>query len=241
MIGIVPAAGMGRRLGQTYQNLPKPLVEVGGSSLISRVLRRLDALEIDSLLIVLGYMGDRVRDHIDSLNLDHRVDFLENDLYETTNNLYTLSLTIPFWGNGFIVSDSDLLTSRDVLKRLCAVTGSGILVDRSRSQTFDLGAHVAKGRVTQLSKDVPRAVASGEGLGMSIWRAPDAAILAREVRRMLREGGEDLWYPYAMSAAAQHVRLLEVPVTSKEWWEVDTHADLEEGQRLAANNPLWAI
>lgn len=239
MIGIVPAAGLGRRLG-IDQNVPKPLVELCGHSLIGTVLSRLDKMEVTRLVVVLGHAETQVRSHVESLNLRHPVEFIVNKRYETTNNLYSLSLTIPCWDEGFLVSDSDLLTSPAAVQRLWDTPGSGILIDTSRSDTFDLGARVEDGRVVSLSKDIPVSEANGEGLGMSIWRSADAAVLADEMRRMLVCGGENLWYPYAMSVAAKRIRLLKVPVSPEEWWEVDTQDDLWEGRRRASSVPPWA-
>ncbi|MDO5618522.1 phosphocholine cytidylyltransferase family protein [Kocuria sp.] len=239
MIGIVPAAGLGRRLG-TALDMPKPLLELGGHSLIGTVLSRLDEMEITRIVVVLGHAEKAVRSHVEGLDLRHPVEFIVNECYQTTNNLYSLSLTIPWWDEGFLVSDSDLLTSPAVVRRLWDTPGSGIVVDTSRSDTFDLGAQVEEGRVVKLSKNIPVSEASGEGLGMSIWRSADAAVLAEEVRSMLVCGGEDLWYPYAMSEAAKRVLLLQVAVGPEEWWEVDTQEDLVQGRRRATALPAWA-
>lgn len=239
MIGIVPAAGLGRRLGDA-SDMPKPLLELGGHSLIGTVLSRLDEMEIARIVVVLGHAEKAVRSHVEGLDLRHPVEFIVNERYQTTNNLYSLSLTIPWWDGGFLVNDSDLLTSPAVVRRLWNTPGSGIAVDTSRTDTFDLGAQVEDGRVVKLSKGIPVSEASGEGLGMSIWRAPDAAVLAEEMRSMRVCGGDDLWYPYAMSEAAKRILLLQVAVGPEEWWEVDTQDDLVEGRLRAASMPAWA-
>ncbi len=63
MQGVVLAAGEGTRLRPRTADKPKPMVEVGGRPILSRVLDDLLALGVDELVVVVGYRGDRIREH----------------------------------------------------------------------------------------------------------------------------------------------------------------------------------
>ena len=60
---VVLAAGRGSRLGPLTESTPKPLVEVGGKSLITRVLDGLRSAGIYEVVIVTGYRSADIEDH----------------------------------------------------------------------------------------------------------------------------------------------------------------------------------
>lgn len=57
---MVLAAGRGERLRPLSDQLPKPLIEVGGQTLIARHLRRLSAAGVSRAVINLGWLGERI-------------------------------------------------------------------------------------------------------------------------------------------------------------------------------------
>ena len=64
MQGLILAAGMGKRLKDLTQNNTKCMVKVNGVTLIERMLRQLDALELSRVVIVVGYEGQKLIDYI---------------------------------------------------------------------------------------------------------------------------------------------------------------------------------
>ena len=62
MHGVVLAAGRGTRLRPLTDDTPKALVDVAGEPILTRGLRRLVALGVDDLAVVVGYRGDQIRD-----------------------------------------------------------------------------------------------------------------------------------------------------------------------------------
>jgi glucose-1-phosphate thymidylyltransferase len=63
MQAVVPAAGEGTRLRPHTAEQPKGLVEVAGKPLLSHVFETLSALDVDEIVVVVGYRGDDIRDH----------------------------------------------------------------------------------------------------------------------------------------------------------------------------------
>lgn len=57
---MILAAGRGERLRPLTDSLPKPLIEVGGETLIERHLHRLAAAGVDEVVINLGWLGERI-------------------------------------------------------------------------------------------------------------------------------------------------------------------------------------
>lgn len=63
-LAVILAAGRGDRFRPLTDNIPKPLIEVGGRSLVYRVASRMQASGINHIYYSLGYMWEKVLDHI---------------------------------------------------------------------------------------------------------------------------------------------------------------------------------
>ena len=93
MQAIILAAGMGRRLGELTKENTKCMVPVNGVRLIDRLLTQLSQLNLSRVLIVVGYQGQRLIDHIGDRYADRlNIEYAENPVYDKTNNIYSLSL-----------------------------------------------------------------------------------------------------------------------------------------------------
>mgnify|MGYP005915327707 CR=1 FL=1 len=92
MQAIILAAGMGKRLGELTRHNTKCLVEVNGISLIDRMLTQLSCLNLSRVVIVVGYKGDKLRSYIGDKYKSLRIEYVENSIYDKTNNIYSLSL-----------------------------------------------------------------------------------------------------------------------------------------------------
>lgn len=92
MQAIILAAGMGRRLKELTKNNTKCMVKVNGTTLIERMLRQIDAHEISRVVIVVGYEGQKLIDYISTLDIKTPITYIDNPIYDKTNNIYSLSL-----------------------------------------------------------------------------------------------------------------------------------------------------
>lgn len=92
MQAIILAAGMGKRLGELTQNNTKCMVKVNGISLIDRTLTQLSQLDLARVVIVIGYKGDNLRQYIGNEYKGLKIEYIENPVYDKTNNIYSLSL-----------------------------------------------------------------------------------------------------------------------------------------------------
>lgn len=93
MQAIILAAGMGRRLGELTRSNTKCMVSVNGVKLIDRLLTQLSRLNLQRVVIVIGYEGEKLRQYIGN-RYDDRIciEFVENPIFDKTNNIYSLAL-----------------------------------------------------------------------------------------------------------------------------------------------------
>lgn len=92
MQAIILAAGMGRRLGSYTKENTKCMVPVNGVKLIDRVLTQLSQLNLQRVIIVVGYKGQELIKYLDHRYDDKlKIEFVNNPIYDRTNNIYSLS------------------------------------------------------------------------------------------------------------------------------------------------------
>lgn len=107
MQAIILAAGMGKRLKELTRDNTKCMVKVNGVRLIDRVLTQLSKLGLKRTVLVTGYMGAALRKHVGRKWNGMRIDYVENSIYDKTNNIYSLALA----ANELIKDDTLLLES----------------------------------------------------------------------------------------------------------------------------------
>lgn len=111
MQAIILAAGMGKRLGEYTRNNTKCMVPVNGVPMIDRLLKQLCKLNLDRVIIVIGYEGQKLVDYVNSQFRDKlNIVFIENPIYYKTNNIYSLALA-----QDKLQEDDTLLIESDLL------------------------------------------------------------------------------------------------------------------------------
>lgn len=92
MQAIILAAGLGRRLGDLTKNNTKCMVPVNGVRLIDRLLGQLSCLDLNRVVIVVGYEGQKLMDYIGDRYPKLTIEYVNNPVYDKTNNIYSLAL-----------------------------------------------------------------------------------------------------------------------------------------------------
>lgn len=119
MQGIILAAGMGKRLKELTNNNTKCMVKVNGTTLIERALSQLDKLNLSRIVIVIGYEGKKLVEYVKSLEIKTKVLFVENPIFDKTNNIYSLYMAKEYMEeDDTILLESDLIFEENVLKCL---------------------------------------------------------------------------------------------------------------------------
>lgn len=116
MQAVILAAGMGKRLRNLTKHNTKCMVKVNGITLIERMLRILDRKGLSRIVIVVGYEAEKLVDYIFTLNISTPIRFIENKVYSTTNNIYSLALAQEHLiAEDTLVLESDLIFDESVI------------------------------------------------------------------------------------------------------------------------------
>jgi choline kinase len=242
VIGLVLAAGAGRRLAPYTETLPKTLVPVDGErTILDIALANLKAAGLGDVAVVTGYAAGAVEQRKQALERDHGVtlQLVFNEKAEVWNNAYSLWCARDAFAHGVVLVNGDTVHPVTVEERVLAARGPEVLlaVDAAKS----LGEEEMKveltpeGTLARISKALDPGSAEGEYIGVTVIEPKAADGLADALEATWRRDTtlyyEDGFKEYADRGGEVRV----VPVGELEWVEVDDHADLDRAREIACH------
>lgn len=124
MQALILAAGMGKRLGKYTSNNTKCMLKINNKTLIERAIEALVDSGIKKLILVVGYKGENVKKYLlqdckNPIIKDIELVFIDNPIYDKTNNIYSLYLAADeFKKDDTILLESDLIYEPELIKRV---------------------------------------------------------------------------------------------------------------------------
>ncbi len=230
---VILAAGLGSRLRNGENPLPKPLRPVAGVPLLVRVLRTLQSEGIREAVIVVGHQGDRIRAAIraePSLGLE--VTFVDNPRFEAKNGVSLLQAA-SYIDRDCLLSMADHLYSPEVVRRLAQAEmpegACALAVDSDIERCFDVDdatkVRVEGGRITDIGKELP----DYDVLDTGVFRVGPALI--EELARLDALDG-DCSLSDGVRALARRGAFHAVDVGDARWIDVDTPAAMERAEAM---------
>ncbi|MDG4816127.1 phosphocholine cytidylyltransferase family protein [Micromonospora sp. WMMD956] len=240
MIGMVLAAGAGRRLRPYTDTLPKALVPVDGDTTILDIaLRNLAEVGLTDVVVVVGYAADAVVSRQAELEKRHGVTLtlVHNDKAEEWNNAYSLWLAREHFAKGVLLVNGDTVHPVSVERTLLAERGPGILLavdtlktlaEEEMKTTFD-----AAGQLTRITKLMDPGEAYGEYIGATLIEPQVAEPLADALEATWRRD-PNLYYEDGYQEFAERGgEVRAAPIGDVSWVEVDNHDDLARAREIA--------
>lgn len=86
------------------------MVQVNGVALIDRMLHQIESRHLSRIVIVVGYEGEKLMKYIDTLGIRTPIVYVQNPIYDKTNNIYSLALA-----KDYLCQDDTLLFESDLI------------------------------------------------------------------------------------------------------------------------------
>ncbi len=225
-VGVVLAAGLSSRMAVATGGGSKALLRVGGLSLVERAMRRLLALGLERVVVVVGHHAGPVA-AIVNRTAPGRIQAVFAERWAEGNGV-SLAAAAPLLEGEelFLLVTADHVFSDGALEALLDAGRPAGLVDHAPS-----AAAWAEGTRVQLDED--RAVAFGKELGDPSIDC-GAFLLPTEVFAAQTRAGVagDATLAGAVTVLAETCPLEAVPVAPHGWWlDVDTPNDLRSARR----------
>lgn len=136
MKALILAAGQGSRLRPMTNDLPKTLIPVNGKPILEYQLESLDFAGIDECVIVVGYLGQLIKDRFGSRFGRVKITYISNEIFSETNNIYSVWLARDEISRGMLLLEGDILFEKDFISRLLAQHGEENMAVVDKFQSY---------------------------------------------------------------------------------------------------------
>lgn len=242
MQAIILAAGMGRRLGELTKNNTKCMLEVNGVRLIDRYLRQLSKYSLDRIVIVVGYEGQKLIDYIHANYPDINIEFVNNPIYDKTNNIYSLALAKDYLcADDTILMESDLIVEDGIIDKLLNHTDKDLALVAKYEQWMD-GTMVRIDDNRRILQFIPKAGFRYEEAD-DYYKTVNIYKFSREfsskqyipfLEAYCKVMGNNEYYEQVLSVLTllQNTTLRALPIGNEKWYEIDDVQDLDIASTL---------
>ncbi len=233
MKAVILAAGTASRLRPLTENTPKCLLKVNDKTLLERTLDNFVANGITEFLIVTGYLQEMIKDFVMRNYPALNIKFVYNKDFATTNNIYSLYLAEEFAkGEDFILSDSDILFSEDIISGLLADKNPDVLAMNRHELGEEEIKIISDGdrNVLEISKVCSIEKAIGESVGLEKMSASYSTALYAELHQMIdNEGLANVFYEKAFERLIPQGKVFKYLDTTDYFsMEIDTVEDYDK-------------
>ncbi|MBI5182776.1 MAG: phosphocholine cytidylyltransferase family protein [Nitrospinae bacterium] len=242
MKAIILAAGRGKRLRPFTDNNHKCLIEIGGRRLIDRYLSSLSDLGVKEIIIVVGYLKERIIRRQGNIFKDINIRYIINEEYER-GSILSLWHARKELNDDVLILDGDVLFPKELLRRLISSERpNSFLMDldfRDTGEEMKLAAR--GGRVIEISRHLHEGQYDevGEGVGFLMLSRRDAILLISYLEDFIREGFLDIEYEDVLNKLVKYSDIGYEKVDGLPWIEIDFKEDIERGEKILPQLIMW--
>jgi choline kinase len=242
MLGMVLAAGAGRRLRPYTDTLPKALVPVDDeTTILDLTLSNFSKVGLKDVAVIVGYKSEAVEERKKDLESRHNVnlELIFNDKAEEWNNAYSLWCARDLFTQGFLLANGDTVHPVSVQETLLENRGPAILLavdtvkklaEEEMKLTIDCAENLAR-----ITKQMDPATAFGEYIGLTLVE-PEAAKNLTSALEKTWKLNPDLYYEDGYQEYVDSGGVISLqPIGEVSWVEVDNHDDLAKARSIACH------
>jgi choline kinase len=241
MIGLVLAAGAGRRLRPYTDTLPKALVPIDAeTSVLDLTLANFAEVGLTDVAIVVGYAAQAIADRQKDMESRYGVtlELVHNDKAEEWNNAYSLWCARDLFSQGMVLANGDTVHPVSVEHTLLGARGGDqrivLALDTVKSladEEMKVIWSQEKG-VERITKLMEPADATGEYIGLTLIE-PSAADDLADALKTTWERDPNLYYEDGYQEMANRGQRIDVaPIGKVDWVEIDNHDDLARAREI---------
>ena len=237
MTGLVLAAGLGKRLAPLTEERPKGLIELGGRTLLARLLDGLQAAGVQETVLVVGYRQEMIRAALGPSHRGMALRYAVNPAFEKGPRLSLWTGRAEFARDDVVLADGDVLFAPALLEGVVRAAAPNVFL--GEPDFVDTGEEInlyhAGERVVAIRRGVsgpPGAPyeARAEWVGFAKVGRAGGAALAAGLDAMVREGRVDGDYEVALDDLLGRHPFTMCPTDGLPWIEIDFPQDLHAAE-----------
>jgi choline kinase len=235
--GLVLAAGLGKRLAPLTDGRPKGLIELGGRTLLARLLDGLQSAGVDETVLVVGYRQAMIRTALGTSHRGMPLRYVVNSEFEKGPRLSLWAGRAEFERGDVVLADADILFAPPLLERVVRASAANVFL--GEPDFLDTGEeqnlYCAGERVLAIRRGVkgpPSAPFERRAEWVGFVKVGHAAglALAATLDAMIRQGRVEGDYEDALDAVLVDHPFSMCSTDGLPWVEIDFPQDLHEAE-----------
>jgi len=236
---VLLVAGLGSRLKPLTELEPKCLTEINGKPFLVNALEVLSKNGIEEVVIVIGYMGDKIIKKIGYNFNGVKITYIWNKIYSKTNSMYSAWLARKYLEQGALLIEGDYIFENEIIKQLLKTddkksywvgdnftredTGSMLIVDKN---CRIIEGRIVREKLKEYKKNYFKSVGivkltKDYGKAFSEWLSQD-----------VEKGNVNIYYDNVIGKHVKEKPLYVFNIHGLRWYEVDDLNDLKKAEKI---------
>jgi len=232
MKAIILAAGRGIRLNNGLPSpFPKTMEMINGISIIHYQIKNCLKQGINKFVVVVGYQKNILQQHVLEVLSEEQVAFVENEVFEKTNTLYSLYLCQKFMNEDIIYFNADVLFHPFILRKL--VKGedcSMLMIEIKKVGEEEVKVRTEYGIIKEIHKQIPPHIAEGEFIGIAKFVERDLSCFCECLEFGVHHGQANNYFEYAVNMMCLDRELRAIYTDGLPCIEIDFPEDLQRAK-----------
>ncbi|MBE6375057.1 MAG: aminotransferase class I/II-fold pyridoxal phosphate-dependent enzyme [Lentisphaerae bacterium] len=246
MQAVILAAGMGKRLRDLTENNTKCMVKVNEIPLIDRMLSILSGYDLSRIVIVVGYQAENLKTHIRSLPCSIPIEFVENPIYDKTNNIYSLALAQQYLAaEDTVLLESDLIFEPRLLDKILNSKDKNVALVAKYESWMD-GTVVRLDSKNRIVSFIPKSGFRYSDIN-TYYKTVNIYKFSKEFSRnyyipflqaYMQTQGKNEYYEQVLRILTflDQTDFKALPLDDEKWYEIDDAQDLDIAEAIFAEN-----
>lgn len=235
MKAVLLAAGLGTRLRPITNDIPKCMVPINGIPIIEKQIINLIENNIKDIYVVVGYKSEVLKEMINKKY--PTVNVIENEVYEITNNMFSLYLTLPLiYGDDFLLMNSDVFFDANIIEGLLASESLNMVAceyDRYIVESMKITIN-NYGRISHISKKITSEESYATSIDVYKIGAEAGKILFDKIIDFIEnQENKNSWTEVALDQVLSKIDFYPYEIKGR-WLEIDNYDDLAAAEKLFA-------
>src|SRR3989338_2613137 len=236
MQAIILAAGRGSRMGEFTKDIPKPLIQIGGKTIMEHILDALHACGIFDVIVVVGYKGSIIEDTIGSRYKNCMLTYIFNKDFKKSDNLYSLWLAHKYvTSNGMIFLNGDTIFHESILRHLIEDScKDGLIASVSAGEEKNpIVIHEDRGRIVEIGHSISLEV-NGVASGLYKLSQETSASYFKEAEKVFANGPQKGGFVITIQRLASSIHFQAIRSEDRRWININTPSDRERACGIIA-------
>ncbi len=240
-IGIILAAGRGKRLKELSDNKPKPMVKVNNVPIINNLVEAMIENSFTTIVVVVGYKAELLEEHLKEFKKRVNLVFIHNEVYNTTNNIYSLWLANRYMEDGFFLFEADVFCDKKIIKEIVSIKRENVmLIDKFTKDmngtvvNCDCGnkvenMYLKRDQHIEFEYSNKYKTVNFYKIGMDFYQK----FFKQKLDEYIRKEDLSCYYEVIIKSGLENgYEFFGLKTGNNKWWEIDTKLDLRKAEGI---------